>query len=131
MTTEKAISLTLRGHSCRCGEGLAGGYQFQDTSDEDLITYAALAIAQYVEQNTAPPLQACNPDLRGAARSIQIIKACKQVVAGMNYLIVFRVKFPCQSGPNPKISDELVAIVYQPLPQTNEPPSVTSVQQIG
>lgn len=129
--TEKSLALSGTGNSCRCGEGLAGGYQHQDTSNEDLVTYAALAMMEHVEETSNATLQACNPDLREAARSIQIDGACRQVVSGTNYLIVFNVNFPCRSEPKTQINAELVAIIYQPLPQTNEPPSVTSVRQIG
>ncbi len=114
-----------------CGQGLAGGYQPLDANDEDLVTYAALALANYVEENSNKTLHACDPDLRGAVRSIQIDAACKQVVAGTNYLIVFHVAFPCRSGPKRLLCTEFETVVFQPLPQTNQPPSVTSINQVG
>ena len=121
---------TLR-HSC--GRGLLGGYfPVEDLNSSALRAYAALALRDYLA--TSPPLGgACSPDLATARESIRVDAACSQVVAGTNYVLAFGVEIPCRKGTAvvATVSEELQAEIFVPLPYTNSPPQVRSVERIG
>jgi hypothetical protein len=115
----------------RCGKGLLGGYSPEDIGNEDLITYAALALNQYARNNTNDPMwQSCQPDPAATVRTIQIDAACKQVVAGTNYKFIFQVYLVCTAPGMNDIFDLLMATVYQPLPQSNGIPQVVQVNSL-
>lgn len=54
---------------------------------------------------------------------VNIVSAQSQVVAGTNYRIDFQLTCPDSATPV-----ELVAVVFVPLPYTNAPPEVISLQ---
>jgi hypothetical protein len=114
-----------------CGdsdEPQAGAYQPAELPDDTVELLAALAAKDYAEEQATndADLQACDPDLEGY--EVDVLAACEQVVAGMNYRLAFVATYPCKSANGAEdVRVNLVADGYMPLPNENAPPRITSV----
>ena len=91
----------------------------------------------YVEWAPASNTLCCllmRPTLHDSTLPTRYISACLsvQVVAGTNYAVVFRVDDPC--SPVVPINEPppvLDALVFEPLPYTNDPMMEQTVQRVG
>ncbi|KAG7672015.1 hypothetical protein Ndes2526B_g07030 [Nannochloris sp. 'desiccata'] len=130
-TTQAAVMQRVYNETS-CGSGLAGGYwPVEDLNSSELKAYAALALAQYTNGNSPEELLACMPDIASAKNSIRVDAACRQVVAGTNYIIAFHVEFPCRVPGAETIERQLLANMFVPLPMSeNAAPEVISVVAI-
>lgn len=105
---------------------MAGGYSRVELPDKVVNDLAILAAQTYANESNNETLQSC--DVSGLTTEyVNVLAACSQVVAGMNYRMGFEVMYPCADGD---VRELLVAEVYQPLPSSNEMPTVTSVMAL-
>jgi hypothetical protein len=103
--------------------------------DADLNDLARRALRVFVASDAGGQLKLCQPDLQTA--EIVVVSACRQVVAGTNYAILFRAALPCAGRPGVAATAgktlELDARVFVPLPTllSRAPPTVQSVRQVA
>ena len=126
-------ALTIIHVPCSCGSRNLGGFVPEDVSSPEYQTYAALALSEYIKNSAESQLKECQPNYGAAKQSISVVAACKQVVAGTNYSILFNVKFPCRNetfNAERAVVQKLAAVIYVPLPSSNTEPRVISVKQV-
>ncbi|GAB4814300.1 hypothetical protein N2152v2_001346 [Parachlorella kessleri] len=112
----------------RCGTGLLGGYVPVQLPNAEVTAAAKLAAQSYLGNatNISELPTGCHPNKNPSA--IFVIAACRQVVAGTNYAVVFRVDDPCSPAvPINEPPPVLDASVFEPLPYTNAPMVVQTV----
>lgn len=108
------------------GPSMPGGYLDCTDVPEELPMLVAEAFLDSNETFSGEPFTGC------ANFTAKLSQACCQAVAGINYLV--EVNVYCQDGgtwDNGLSVAGVNATVFYPLPNTNEPPEVTSVQFIA
>ena len=107
---------------------MAGGYQTVTLPDAGATAAAAAALRFYLISANDTALSACRPDPAVDLSNLEVISACRQVVAGTNYQLLFQATVPCSSAAV-VLTRKLAATVFVPLPSSNELPRVTSVKE--
>lgn len=123
-------------------QGLSGGFStIEDPSQDDqVVTAAKLAASMYFgnsSQDFQDAVATCNASVDDFVNSVQVSRACSQVVAGTNYMIQFTGTIPCSEENAANLPEGFLlkqgfqAEVYVPLPNSNEASKVTSVENTG
>lgn len=106
-TTTVTPTTTVPSTTVTTSQPLAGAYNPIEVTDQGVQNAAAFAISQ-MQQGTL----------------VKVESAQVQVVAGMNYKMLLVVN---QNGTNYQYN----VVVYTPLPNTNQPMQLTTVQAMG
>lgn len=123
-------------------QDLEGGFStIEDPSQDDqVVTSAKLAASAYFEnpsQEFQDAVAICYASEDDFVNSVQVSRACSQVVAGTNYMIQFTGTIPCSEENAANLPEGFLlkqgfqAEVFVPLPVSNEAPQVTSVKNTG
>lgn len=124
-------------------EGLSGGFTTikNPSDDENVVRAAELAASVYFTEEATQEFKdavaTCNTSVDDFVNSVKVSAACSQVVAGTNYMVQFTGTIPCSKENTANLPEGYLltqgfqADVYVPLPNSNEAPEVTSVENTG
>ncbi len=117
-----------------CGApGVPGGWQPAPVDDE-ARALAALALAKYSTDNGAGGgAKECPAAAAAAAAApVTVTRACRQVVAGTNWVLEFQAPaLACADGAAVSAPAMLQARVFVPLPYTNAAPQILAVRRFA